>query len=101
MEITVLVKSIMTAQRNRQSLKCKVQLTSIQNEDGRADEGCQVEATLSLCKVATNHRTQNEANTGGCIEMPYNQWALSLRHQVGKKSFRNGECVFENTCKAT
>lgn len=54
-----------------QDAQCDKTLTTIQKEDRGTDEGRLVKAPLKLCKVATNHRSQNEAHTGGSIETPH------------------------------
>lgn len=48
-----------------------------------------------LREVATHHRAQDEANTGGCIEMSHHQRALWVRHQVRQQGSADGQGVLE------
>lgn len=50
--------------------------TCISKKDGCTGKGGGIKATLVLCEVATHHGTQDETNTGGCIEVSHHQRAL-------------------------
>lgn len=50
--------------------------TCVNEEDGCTGKGGGVKAAFVLREVATHHRTQDEADTGGCIEVSHHQRAL-------------------------
>lgn len=50
--------------------------TCINEEDGRTGKGRGIKPPLVLREVAPHHRTQNETDAGGCVEVSHHQRAL-------------------------
>lgn len=75
------------------------ELTSIEEEDRAANEGCHIESTIQFSQITTNHWAQDEAYARGCVELPQDKWSLLLCDQVRKQCSGDGEGVFKNTCK--
>jgi len=48
-----------------------------------------------LREVAAHHGTQDEADTGGCVEVSHDQRALGLGHQVRQQRSADGQRVLE------
>lgn len=77
------------------------QLTSIEKEDRETDEGREIESTIQLSEISPDHGAQDEAHTGGCIELSQYKWPFLLCNQIRKQSPGDGEGVLKNTCKRT
>lgn len=75
------------------------ELTSIEEEDRAANEGCHVEATIQFSQIPADHGTQDEAYARGCVELSQHKWPLLLCDQVRKQCSGDGEGMFKNTCK--
>lgn len=75
------------------------ELTSIEEEDRAANEGCHIESTIQFSQIPTNHGAQDEAYSRDSVELSQHKWPLLLCDQVRKQRSGDGEGVFKNTCK--
>lgn len=75
------------------------ELTSIEEEDRAANEGCHIESTIQFSQMPTNQGAQDEAYAGDRVELSQHKWPLLLSDQVRKQCSGDGEGVFKNTCK--
>lgn len=60
------------------------QLTGIENEDQKADEGCEIKPILQFSEITTDHGAQDEAHTGGCVEVSDYKWPILLWNHIRK-----------------